>query len=205
MKAPSAEYQQKLVDVLGQYEGGKVNLATARLELQDFLAETGYEPLLGEEGTLDDLGSEERINLVLDTISALDAGYRNWIYIQQAPILDEWPAQELLRAAPSEKPRDWIRRWTDAGGKLYDGRMIALVNDNIWVKISRLGLPYSPFDLGSHMRVRAIDRDTAMKYGLIDRDTQIPPQDFVRYALLHSSVRNTLLFGNLRLLSKEIV
>lgn len=54
--------------------------------------------------------------------------------------------------------------------------MIALKNAPIWTAISAFGLPYAPFDFGSGMDVRDVDRDEAAALGLIDRDTQIEPE-----------------------------
>jgi hypothetical protein len=91
-------------------------------------------------------------------------------------VLDQWPAQELIRVIDSRVKRDWPARWAEAGGEFFGPRMVALKNDPIWTRLSRFGLPYPPFDFNSGMDVRDVDRDEAMALGLIDRDTQIAPQ-----------------------------
>jgi hypothetical protein len=156
---------------------GKADRATMRTELKQLLDSLGYQPVEGEEGTLTDLGSDDRLNLILDTNLEMAQGYGQWKQGQDPAVLDQWPAQELVRVIDSKEPRDWAQRWADAGGSFYGGRMIALKNDPIWVEISRFGLPYPPFDFNSGMRVADIDRDEAVELGVISDDAQIAPQD----------------------------
>lgn len=180
-RTTSAEYLQEIEDVIDAMVRGEIDLATARLQLKDKLAELGYESDAGlapeEVGTLKDLASEARINLVIETNAAMAQGYGNWLQGQAPAILDQWPAQELYRAYARKVPRNWRARWAQAGGSEPDGRMIALKNADIWKRISRFSTPYPPFDFNSGMSIRDVDRDAAVKAGLIDRDTQIAPQD----------------------------
>jgi len=179
----NAEFLQKASDQIdrmltGAKAGdGGIDRATARLELKQLLASMEYKPAEGEAGTLTDLSSDDRLNLILDTNLQMAQGYGQWMQGQDPAVLDQWPAQELIRVIDSKVPRDWAQRWTDAGGQFFGGRMIALKNDAIWVEISRFGLPYAPFDFNSGMDVADVDRDDAISLGLIDRDTQIEPQD----------------------------
>lgn len=179
----NAEFLQKASDQIDRLltgskesEGG-IDRAKARLELKQLLDSLGYQPAEGEEGTLTDLSSDDRLNLILDTNLQMAQGYGQWKQGQDPAILDQWPAQELIRVVDSKDKRDWGTRWAEAGGLFYAGRMIALKNDPIWVAISRFGLPYAPFDFNSGMDVADVDRDEAEALGLIDRDTQITPQD----------------------------
>jgi hypothetical protein len=176
-RTTSAEYLQEVDDVLQKYINGEIDLASARLRLSNKLRELGYAPRPGEEGAITDLSSDERINLVLRTNADMASGYGQWLQGQDKAILDQWPAQELYRAAHRMVPRDWATRWVVAGGQTYGGKFIALKNTTIWTAISRFGTPYPPFDFNSGMAVRDVDRKTAMSLGLIDRDTQIQPQD----------------------------
>jgi hypothetical protein len=185
----SAEYLQKLADIIDRILRGELDYATGRLELKKFLDEIGYAPLPPEEGKITDLSSSLRINLVLNTQTAMARGYGQWIRGQDPVILDEWPAQELHRAYLRKKTRDqgplpWRTRWQMAGGELVRGRMIAIKNTAVWDNLGSrqlfadgLGNPYPPFAFNSGMRVRSITREEAMSLGLIDRDTQIEPQD----------------------------
>lgn len=157
---------------------GKSDRATMRLELKQLLDSLGYQSPEGEEGTLTDLASDDRLNLILDTNLEMAQGYGQWKQGQDPAVLDQWPAQELIRVIDSKEKRDWEQRWRDAGGTVYPGgRMIALKNDPIWEAISRFGLPYPPFDFNSGMDVADVDRDEAIDLRLIKADEQITPQD----------------------------
>lgn len=163
------------VDGRAAEPGEYMDQATARLELKQYLQSIGYQPDADKRGTLQDLSSDERLNLIVRTNSQMAQGYGSWQQGQDASVLDEWPAQELFRAEAREKERDWAGRWADAGGQFYDGgRMIALKNDPIWIKISRFGLPYAPFDFNSGMDLRDIDRDEATELGVIDPGAAAP-------------------------------
>jgi hypothetical protein len=187
-RVTNAEYLQEIDDVLQKFINGEINLATARVQLRAKLTELGYEPAPGEEGKITDFASDERINLVLNTNAQMAAGYGAWLQGQSAPILDQWPAQEIFRLQGRMKPREWQTRFTDAAASTgsqyvvtkfdeHNFQAVALKNDPIWEAISRFGTPYPPFDFNSGMWVRDVTRDRAMELKLIDRDTQIAPQD----------------------------
>jgi hypothetical protein len=167
-----AEKLQDMDDLIGQLLEGKIDRATAREALKRRFGTLGDEV---DESDLTDLASDARLNLILDTNVAQAQGYGSWAQGQDEAILDQWPAQELIRVQQSRVPRDWAQRWADAGGQFFAGRMIALKNDPIWSEISRFDTPYPPFDFNSGMDVRDIDRDEAQRLGIIDRDTRIPP------------------------------
>ncbi|MGN0843825.1 MAG: hypothetical protein ACI4QT_01240 [Kiritimatiellia bacterium] len=85
-----------------------------------------------------------------------------------------FPAQELLRIRSRRNVRDWATKWHDAGGKFFDGRMIALKTDPIWTNISRFGHPWPPFDFNSGMGVRDVSRADAIRLGVIKKDDPPP-------------------------------
>ncbi len=70
---------------------------------------------------------------------------------------------------------DWLKKWTDGGGKIFGNRMIALKNDPVWARISKFNLPYSPFDEYDVMDVRDIEREVAESFGLILRTQSVQP------------------------------
>ena len=86
----------------------------------------------------------------------------------------------LRRVMNRMEARDWPRIWDQAGGEFFDGpgsnddypraqgRMIAAKNDPVWTLISRFGTPWPPFDWGSGMGLRGIDREEAEALGVID-------------------------------------
>jgi len=143
-----------------------LDVATARTELKQILKSISYDP--GDKaGTIEDLSSDARLNLVLRHNVQSSQGYGNYLQSQAEGVLDEWPAQELFRAESREEPRDWPTRWMQAGGQIFAGRMIALKSDPIWSEISRFGTPYAPLDYNSGMELRDVDRETAIELGLL--------------------------------------
>lgn len=174
-----------IAELLHPAAGERLNPAEVRTRLKEALAAIDYQPDPAKRGGLQDLSSDTRLNLIIDTQEKMAAGYGNWKQAQDPAVLDQWPAQELYRAEERNQPRAWHVRWDAARGQLgaattaLDGRiaMAALKNDPIWETISAFGLPYPPFDFNSGMDVRDVDRDQAIALGLIDRDNQVPPQD----------------------------
>ncbi|MEO0510552.1 MAG: hypothetical protein AAF065_11910 [Verrucomicrobiota bacterium] len=130
----------------------------------------------GDSGRLTDLGSTRRLELIYDmqTVEATEFG-RHEMH-QTTALLDAFPARELYREAAREVPRKWRKRWSDNKGKFYGGRMIAKINDPIWTAISRFSRPYSPFDFGSGMGTRDIERDEAERLGVIAPEETIEPK-----------------------------
>jgi hypothetical protein len=184
----NAEYLQGVYDTITEFEAGKINQATAILQMKQSLDDTGYSPDDAEAGSITDLGSDDRRLLIVKTQADFGAGYG--YYMQTQDHLDTFPAQELLRVGPRQTHRNWRGddgdiageppegRWIEAGGTLYDGRMIAPVNDPIWTKISRFGTPYPPFDFNSGMGVAGVDAQTASDLGVVDADAAPQqPQD----------------------------
>jgi len=172
--------------------------AYVRQAIKDLLAEIGYQPAPDEAGTLQDLSSDARINLVIKTNTQLAQGQGLWIANQNPAILDEWPAQELFRAESREKPRKWLERWRLAGDSTGDPigtgwtitpdeRLIALKNHDIWNWIGSselfddaLDVIWPPFAFNSGMWVRDVDRAETENIGLLDKGEAAPqPMDIV--------------------------
>lgn len=166
---PFAAEVEKFVELL---VAGKMDRASARCGLMSAFLKKSFR----------DLCDEDWLNGVLDLNCSLRCNWRQYNVSQRA--LDAAPAQELYRAFHRKFPRDWIQRWTKAGGQLHDGRMIALNDDPIWYALSDFGFPFPPFALGSGMGVRSIDRKTAMELGLIDLHRQVSPRKIERPALI---------------------
>lgn len=165
--------------------GEYMSPARFRLEMREVLESLNYRPPEGREGTIRDLYSEQRLNLIRRTNTEMAHSYGHWQQGQDDLLLDAYPAQQLFRAESRDEPRDWPTRWNDsraASGSeasataAATGFMIARKNDPIWPALSAFGLPYPPFDYNSGMSVRDIDRQTAMRLNIIDLNTRIPPQ-----------------------------
>lgn len=147
------------------------------------------------EGTLQDITSEARLDLIFRTQMAQARGYAFWKRGQNETILNAWPAQELVRVAPRVVPRDWESRWQEAGGLLAvgangGGRMVALKEDEIWVRLSRFGVPWPPFDFNSGMGLRELDREEAISLGLLSGDEVLQSQEVNFDENLQASVSN---------------
>jgi hypothetical protein len=129
----------------------------------------------GDSGALTDLESRRRLELIYQFQTTDAAEYARFVIGQDAAILDEFPAQELVRVEARWETRDWLARWQTAGGQLFGGRMIARKDAPIWTEISRFGRPWPPFDFGSGMGLRDIERDEAVALGVIRPQDSITP------------------------------
>lgn len=123
-----------------------------------------------------DPGSLARANVIIDTNAGMAAGYARAEIANTYGARLAFPAQELVRIEEREVPRQWGNIWRAKGGSLYNGRMIALKGDPIWVAISRFGNPYPPFDFNSGMGVDEVSYDEAVSLGVIKPDYQ-PPRE----------------------------
>jgi hypothetical protein len=175
------EMQRGLIDLLEQTRRENGTLATDRskwiADMQAMVDRLGLRPSdPGKIGTLQDIGSERRLQLIREMQLSRAQNKAKHISGQDPAILNEFPAQELIREVDSAVPRDWQARWTAAGGELLDGgRMVALKTDPIWTAISRFGTPYPPFDYNSGMGLIDIDRDEAEALGLIEPGVVMQP------------------------------
>jgi len=161
----------------GVESGSYINPATMRLKLKEALKAISYDPYQepGVAGTIKDLSSDPRLNLIIKMQSEMALGLGKFIQSQDPAALDAAPAQELFRLEARKVRRDWPAIWQDAGGEFYGGgRMIALKNDSIWVAISDFDLPYPPFKYGSGMWTRDILRPEAEALGVIDPGAPAP-------------------------------
>ncbi len=184
-----------------------MNYTQARLKLKDELNRIGYVPKAGEEGTIKDFGSDQRLNLMLETNANMANGFGQHAQMQDEDVLDMYPAQELYRAAARKEPRGstdktigWEERWTELGGQLFDGRMIALANDPIWEQLGTefddgLGNPYPPFAFNSGMDVKPVSRTEAQDLGLLTEDEKVLPKktDFDELLQATPDVKSALL------------
>ena len=142
----------------------------------------------GTSQAVTDIASRKRLGLIFDMQTQSAGEYAGWKAGQSAGALDAVPAQELVRIADREEPRDWMSRWTGAGGDLPSGRMVALKNDPIWSAISRFGTPWPPFDYNSGMGVEDVSREDAEALGLLGPDDTVEPMQKDFNAGLEASV-----------------
>lgn len=159
---------------------GNLSEADALREVRAMLKATGYRPEPGTEGTIQDLGTDARQRLILDTNVAMvqERAYRDSMMGSLA-----YPAQRLVRIRYSRQPRDWDARWREAAaavnyeGVATDGSHIALLTSPIWRKLSRFDLPYPPYDYNSGMGVDPVDYEEAQRHGLVIPEATIEGMD----------------------------
>lgn len=153
---------------------GKRSASEFRRDVRAQLASEGYKAPEGKEGTLEDLSSRRRLDLIRRQNVESARGYVREVEGRSPGAMAVFPAQELIRIRASKKPRDWSARWKAAGGKVYGGRMIALKGAEVWTNISRFGTPWPPFDFGSNMGVRDVDREECEKLGVLKKGEEAP-------------------------------
>ncbi len=173
--------------------------ASARLAIKRFLADEGYKAEAGEEGTIKDLSSDKRINLVVDTNVKLAEGAGRFVQQNADPdVVELWPALEFVRFEDRKEPRDWDGAnglWINACRRADDddairvwgetGRMCALKSSGVWDELGNseyvdggLDNPYPPFAFGSGMWTEEMSRDEAIEVGLIDEGDETKPAEF---------------------------
>lgn len=173
------------------------NPASLRTFIKEYLEGISYKPDEGEEGTIKDLSSDKRINLVVKTNVQLAHGAGRFIQENgDSDVVDLWPALEFVRFEDRKEPRDWEQRWRIAAGTAGDvdaarclemeGRMVALKSSDIWQQLGdgaggymdTLGNPYPPFAFGSGMWTEEVARDEAEELGLLDKGEAAEPAEF---------------------------
>lgn len=169
-------------------KGGMRNdKAKLRLELKQLLARLGYTPEHGfpgdealgipaaEPGSLRDLSSDLRINLILDTQERLMAGASQKLRGEDGSRMRMFPAWELVRVGNRRTPRGsvgsgtmgWPQRFVEAGGVMTRDdtaeRMIAMKGDPVWAALGdstifrdALDVSHPPFAFNSGMGWREI-------------------------------------------------
>ena len=154
-------------DKVREYSEGETDISKIRMKIREDLQTLKYDPQ-GDRGTIHDLFSQARLDVIIKTNVAQARGYMQFAEGMSPGAFAAFPAQEFTRIRHSNTPRkDWPQRWAKAGGKVYGGKMIALKDDPVWERLSVFGNPFPPFDWGSGMGVLDVDRKTAIQLGLI--------------------------------------
>ena len=89
-------YLERVQEVLVRIAEGRLDGSAARLALTDKLAELGYSPEPGTEGTLRDARSLARLNLVLKTNRQTAASLAQLAESEDPDIVRLFPAFDLL-------------------------------------------------------------------------------------------------------------
>lgn len=178
----------ELVRGVSDGPGQGLDQATVRLRLKQLLERSGYRPESGTQGSIQDLRTDARLNLIIETQARMAQGYGQWTRTNSDGARLAFPAQELVRLFQRRVPRGfeirkgqiverdpqyWQNRWKAAGGEIYEGRMIALKDSPVWAEISRFGTPWPPFDFNSGMGVKNVGRREAVRLGLIEPSSRV--------------------------------
>jgi len=168
-RASHTVFASDLKTILDRLAAGDLSEGQVRTAIWDLLDTLGYDAAKGGfpgedldpnlEGTLQDLKSFRRRDLIVRTQQDLMVGAGQQMRGQTPVMLSEYPAWELVRVMDKAIPRDWPARWKIAGGTLSaGGRMIALKGDPIWGELGSydnfpdaLGVDHPPFAFNSGM------------------------------------------------------
>ena len=165
-------------------KGGKSE-SEVRRDLREYLASIGYdadENLKPDEksrrGTIKDLMTKSRLDVMMKTNADQARGYASHIRATTAGAILAFPAYELVRVERRKLQRNWDERWKSAAeevgweGVARNGAKIALKTSPIWMKLSRFGNPFPPFDFNSGMGVRDVKKSVCREIGLLGEEEQ---------------------------------
>lgn len=175
-----ARLLQTFRDMAAAVASGSMSAPEARIAIRRILKAQGYTPPQDAAGSIHDLTSRRRIDMVVETNVRQARGWAQW-----SSMLGSYDvvAAKLTRFQRRAVPRNWLARWGEAAetvgwqGVAAGGRMVATLSSPIWRAISRFDLPYPPYDFNSGMWVVAVSRDEAASMGLTPTpaDFEEPP------------------------------
>jgi hypothetical protein len=175
------------------------NPAYARQAIKEHFRAMGYQPGKGLRGTIQDLSSDNRINLVIDTNVKLAHGAGHFIQANADPdVVDQWPGWEFIRAGERKEPRRWEGingLWVNACRRASDdaaiacyaktGRMCALKSSGVWGEVSDpdytpggLGELYDPVAFGTGMVREEMSREECEEAELLKPGQKAEPARF---------------------------
>lgn len=214
-RTTNADYLAEVQHIVDEMLSGKINMAEGRYQLMRKLKELGYDPEKGfpqdmakvpraERDSLQDLGSEKRLDLLLETNQRVAANYGRVVAGNTESARYAYPAWELVRLYLRRTPRGerrgkggvleadpdnaWPTRWAKAGETVeWQGAakevMVALKDSPIWLALGEgaggyhdtLGHPFPPFAFRSGMAFKAVPRATVKELGLLEGKTTPQP------------------------------
>jgi hypothetical protein len=134
-----------LKEVIMEVTAGEMDEATARWTLLETLRSLGYTPEGGFptdapgrvppaiKGTLQDLSSKRRLDLIIRTQVDLMRGAGMQIKGMTPSALAAFPCWELVRVYDVRVPRDWEARWKEVGGSfVIDGKFYGPFEETPW-------------------------------------------------------------------------
>ena len=172
-------------------QGGTVRVLMDKDRFISDMRKTALELGLGPTGPrrVEDITTDTRLGLIYDQNVKAAYGYADRKVGLDPDLIDEFPAQRLVRIESRgiergmklrrgvlvpDPENGWPARWARAGeavgwkGALQD-QAIALKTSPIWAALSAFSTPWPPFDFGSGMGVEDVDRAEAERLGLGDK------------------------------------
>jgi hypothetical protein len=208
-RTTNAEYLKEVAHVVDEILAGNMGMSEGRWELMKKLKQLGYDPVTGfpgdvgavppaERDSLQDLSSEQRIDLVLETNVRMAQGFAQVNAGLSDYALHAYPAWELVRLYHRETPRGtpeshspgWEPRWNDAGSAVdWEGAigpveigdpLIALKTSPIWDALGdgaggytdTLLNAFPPFAFRSGKAWKAKPREEMEKLGLLNGESR---------------------------------
>jgi hypothetical protein len=141
----------------------------------------GLEPAEeSKRGGLEDITSIPRLGMIYDMQNNMATGYAQYKLDQNEGALALWPAQRLTPSTARVPRATWAERWREAGEQVgwegaIKGDFLALKTSPIWAALSRFGTPWPPFDFGSTRELEDVERDEAVKVGLLKENEVLKP------------------------------
>ena len=128
----------------------------------------------------ENLSQNQHVQRHVEANQDLAKGYGLFSVQQTDDYLNAVPFQEFYRAENRHEWREWPDRWSEQGGRFFEGvsdypegRMIAETNSRIWKDLAdpsvypdATGSPYPPFAWNSGMSVRGLSLEEAKRLGL---------------------------------------
>lgn len=201
-RTTSATYLQEVKDAveLAMQGGYENDIPMLRLRLKQTLTWLGYTPETGfpgdedldippaEAGSLRDLSSDRRINLILETQIAIARSASQLRRGLEPDRLSRYPGWELIRVHRRRVPRGedgtlgWSGRWLRAGGPIVPGgRLIARKDDPVWRALGdpdlfedAIGVTTPPFAYNSGLRWVEVSRAEMEALGLMSATMAVP-------------------------------
>jgi hypothetical protein len=198
-RGTSAVYASVMKEVADLLAAGTIGEADARLTLLESLRALGYTPEGGFpdappgavppalRGTLQDLSSDRRLDLIVRTQTDLMAGAGQQYRGHTVERIQQFPAWQLIRVIPVEDARNWDARWQLAFGtepvegfprnaiRILRARTgyCALKGHPGWGELGSSGnfpdaldVDHAPFYFNSGVGLRELSRREALEYGL---------------------------------------
>lgn len=152
-------------------------------QLQDFALAEGLGPLdPADEGTLKDIRAERRLAMIFDTQTRQASDFGYWQQGNDPAILEFFPAQRFIRERAVKEPRDMHIH--------HEGEVHLKSDLEFWIGLnSDFGVPWGPWGWGCGHGVEDVERDEAIKLGLLAPGEAIPSPEVDFNHRLQASVQ----------------